>query len=72
MIAALAPGAAPPGTRAVIAVSTLKGEARLGYEVAEEAVRVTVDARSTYAVGSIPTRSWGTFRISHIIDGRDY
>ncbi|UYQ65638.1 hypothetical protein [Streptomyces peucetius] len=71
-VAALVPGAAPAAQAAVARTSVLEGEARLGYEVAEEAVRVTVDARSTYAVGSIPTRSWGTFRISHAIDGRDY
>ncbi|GAA4936082.1 hypothetical protein ACFPM3_06225 [Streptomyces coeruleoprunus] len=65
--AASAPGASP-----ATLLSALKGEARLSYPVADEEVRVTVDAHSTYAAGSIPTRSWGTFRISHVIDGRDY
>ncbi|MFJ8076855.1 hypothetical protein ACIQ7Q_23665 [Streptomyces sp. NPDC096176] len=70
-IAVLAHGAAH-GAPAVTSASALKGQARLGYEVAGEEVRVTVDARSTFDLGSIPTRSWGSFRISHVIDGRDY
>ncbi|MFF0435976.1 hypothetical protein ACFYU9_27680 [Streptomyces sp. NPDC004327] len=52
--------------------SALKGEARLGYDVKTETVRVSVDAHAGFERGSIPTRSWGTFRISHVIDGRDY
>lgn len=71
-VAALMPGAAPGAPAAAARTSALKGEARLGYEVAEEEVRVTVDARSTSTVGSVPVRSWGTFRISHAIGGRDY
>ncbi|MEU0368700.1 hypothetical protein ABZ070_00270 [Streptomyces sp. NPDC006283] len=70
-IALPAPEAAH-GAPAVTSASALKGQARLGYEVAGEEVRVTVDARSTFDLGSIPTRSWGTFRISHVVDGRDY
>ncbi|MFP3988239.1 hypothetical protein U9R90_12160 [Streptomyces sp. E11-3] len=76
--AAPAPPAAPAAPAASVSapaarlVSTLKGNARLGYEVAEEEVRVTVDARARYSVGSFPTKSWGTFRISHVKDGRDY
>ncbi|WP_328389707.1 hypothetical protein OHS81_34040 [Streptomyces sp. NBC_00400] len=73
--AAPAPVPAPEAashTPAATLVSALKGKARLSYPVAEEKVRVTVDAHSTYAAGGIPTRSWGTFRISHVIDGRDY
>ncbi|MFD5558751.1 hypothetical protein ACFWIA_33600 [Streptomyces sp. NPDC127068] len=64
------PAATPPSASA--SVSVLTGQARLGYEVTNEVVRVTVDARSTYRAGSIPTRPSGTFRISHIIEGRDY
>ncbi|MGW7363241.1 hypothetical protein ACWGI8_07400 [Streptomyces sp. NPDC054841] len=70
-VAAPAPEAAPDAPPTTLA-SSLQGEARLGYDIAEEEVRVTVDAHSTYTVGGIPTRSWGTFRISHVIDGRDY
>jgi hypothetical protein len=44
----------------------------MDYPVADQEVRVSVDARSTYAVGSIPQRSWGTFRISHAQDGTLY
>ncbi|CAL9403552.1 hypothetical protein SUDANB176_01514 [Streptomyces sp. enrichment culture] len=73
LVAALAAPAAastpaPPPTAAV----SLQGTARLGYPVAEEEVRVTVDAHAAFGAGSFPTRSWGTFRISHVVDGRDH
>ncbi|BAU82174.1 hypothetical protein SLA_1232 [Streptomyces laurentii] len=55
-----------------LATSDLTGRARLGYPVETEAVRVTVEAHATFGPGSFPTRSWGTFRISHVIDGKDY
>ncbi|MBO8194146.1 hypothetical protein ITI46_21145 [Streptomyces oryzae] len=71
-VAAPSPEAAPGAPAAVARTSVLKGQARLGYPVAEEKVRVTVNAHSTFAEGSFPTRSWGTFRISHVIDGRNY
>ncbi|MFI8518206.1 hypothetical protein ACIGEZ_10355 [Streptomyces sp. NPDC085481] len=75
-VAAPAPAPAPePASVRVLAASaasSLKGEARLGYEDATEQVRVTVDAHAAYEHGSIPTRSWGTFRISHVIKGQDY
>ncbi|WP_329119450.1 hypothetical protein [Streptomyces sp. NBC_01353] len=51
--------------------SSLKGEGRMEYPVADEEVRFSVDARSTYTVGSIPTRSWGTFRLSHSYPAKD-
>ncbi|MGW5421096.1 hypothetical protein [Streptomyces sp. NPDC003943] len=75
--AAPAPEPAPaavtaPATGSSVTTSALKGSARLGYEVGTETVRVSVDAHATYERGSVPTRSWGTFRISHVIDGRDY
>lgn len=75
--AAPAPEPAPaavtaPATESSVTTSALKGSARLGYEVGTETVRVSVDAHATFEHGSIPTRSWGTFRISHVIDGRDY
>ncbi|MFE1381281.1 hypothetical protein ACFW6S_20305 [Streptomyces sp. NPDC058740] len=63
-----APPAAPEATRTV----SLKGAARLGYEVRTEQVRVTVDAHATYGPGSLPTGAGGTFRLSHVIDGKDY
>ncbi|MFE3883774.1 hypothetical protein ACFXPQ_12850 [Streptomyces lydicus] len=70
---ALAPeAAASAGTPAATLTSALKGKARLGYPVAGEKVQVTVDAHATYEAGGIPTRSWGTFRLSHVIGGRDY
>ncbi|MFG2530309.1 hypothetical protein [Streptomyces sp. NPDC048516] len=69
--AASAPEAAA-GTPAATLVSAVKGKARLSYPVAEEKVRVIVDAHSVYVAGGFPTRSWGTFRISHVIGGRDY
>ncbi|MFF0740875.1 hypothetical protein ACFYVL_10775 [Streptomyces sp. NPDC004111] len=59
-----------PGAPGTARVSALKGEARVGYEVGEDEVRVSVNARSTYGPGSIPTRSWGTFRISHRQQGK--
>ncbi|MGW8701795.1 hypothetical protein ACWGOK_33580 [Streptomyces eurythermus] len=69
---ATAPPGAATGTAATGFASSLKGEARLAYEVTTEQVRVTVDAHSVYHQGSIPVRSWGTFRISHVVDGHDY
>ncbi|MFJ8079024.1 hypothetical protein ACIQ6Y_00150 [Streptomyces sp. NPDC096205] len=58
---------------AVTLVSSLEGTARLDYPVTSEAVRVSVDAHAVYDnLGSIPARSWGTFRISHAIQGRDF
>ncbi|MGW7416405.1 hypothetical protein [Streptomyces sp. NPDC054863] len=61
--------AAPsPGTT----VSSLKGDARMDYPVADQEVRVSVDARATYGAGSVPQRSRGTFRISHAQDGKLY
>jgi hypothetical protein len=54
-------------------VSSLEGTARLDYPVTGEAVRVSVDAHTVYdGPGSIPARSWGTFRISHAVQGQDY
>ncbi|WP_433544544.1 hypothetical protein ACQPZG_05105 (plasmid) [Streptomyces sp. CA-294286] len=53
-------------------VSSLKGEARVGYEVRDQEVRIAVNARSTYAAGSTPVTSKGTFRISHAQDGQLY
>ncbi|HEY9374597.1 hypothetical protein, partial [Streptomyces sp.] len=59
----------PPAPAAVSAtaplLSSLKGEGRMDYPVTAEEVRVRVKAHSTYERGSIPTRSWGTFRLSH-------
>ncbi|WP_405851814.1 hypothetical protein OG361_03655 [Streptomyces sp. NBC_00090] len=62
---------AAPASGAVT-VSSLKGDARMDYPVADQEVRVSVDAHSTYTVGSIPQHSWGTFRISHFQDGELY
>lgn len=70
-VAVAAPAPPSPET-ATVSVSSLKGDARMDYPVANQEVRVSVDARSTYAVGSIPQRSWGTFRISHAQDGKLY
>lgn len=74
-VAAPAP-AAPAAPAAVTAAaplqSSLKGEGRMDYPVADEEVRVSVNAHSAYDRGSIPTRSWGTFRISHEVDGTVY
>ncbi|MFI0981257.1 hypothetical protein ACH4SP_30135 [Streptomyces sp. NPDC021093] len=64
------PGTAAVSASAPAAVSSLKGDARMDYPVADQEVRVSVDARSTYTAGSIPQRSWGTFRISHFQDGK--
>lgn len=73
-VAAPAPAPAPgaPVTQGVSRTVSLKGAARLGYEVGTEEVRVTVDAHGTYEHGSLPTGARGTFRVSHVIDGRDY
>ncbi|MBD0423969.1 hypothetical protein H0H10_33225 [Streptomyces sp. TRM S81-3] len=64
----------PPETTAPprSAAASLQGTARLGYPVAEEEVRVSVDAHAAYGPGSFPVRSWGTFRISHVVGGRDH
>lgn len=70
--APVAVAAPAPDTATVSSLSSLKGEARMDYPVANQEVRVSVDARSTYTVGSIPQRSWGTFRISHAQDGKVY
>ncbi|GGQ26517.1 hypothetical protein [Streptomyces roseolilacinus] len=70
--AAAAAAPAPPRAREAVTVSSLKGDARMDYPVADEEVRVSVDARSTYAAGSVPRRSWGTFRISHSQGGTLY
>ncbi|WP_328944166.1 hypothetical protein OG259_24205 [Streptomyces sp. NBC_00250] len=51
--------------------SSLKGEGRMEYPETEEEVRFSVDARATYAAGSLPTRSWGTFRLSHSYPAKD-
>lgn len=68
-VAVAAPTSPSPET---VAVSSLKGDGRMDYPVANQEVRVSVNARSTYTVGSIPQRSWGTFRISHAQDGKLY
>lgn len=70
--AAAAPVASPTPAPQTPAVSSLKGDARMDYPVADQEVRVSVDAHSTYTVGSVPQRSWGTFRISHAQDGTLY
>ncbi|MGW0777472.1 hypothetical protein ACWD01_28330 [Streptomyces sp. NPDC002835] len=71
-VAVATPAPSAPPARETATVSSLKGDARMDYPVADQEVRVSVDARSTYAVGSIPQRSWGTFRISHAQDGTLY
>ncbi|GGR10432.1 hypothetical protein [Streptomyces griseomycini] len=70
--AVAAPAAASPPAPPSTSEVSLRGTARLGYPVAEEEVRVTVDAHAAFGAGSFPTRSWGTFRISHVVDGRDH
>ncbi|GAA2464592.1 hypothetical protein ACFPFX_20995 [Streptomyces mauvecolor] len=71
-VAVAAPAPTAPPARESTTVSSLKGDARMDYAVADQEVRVSVDAHSTYGVGSIPQRSWGTFRISHAQDGKLY
>lgn len=66
-VAAPAPADPPPAPRTTH--SSLKGDARMGYAVADEEVRVSVNAHAEFGPASLPTRSWGTFRISHEIDG---
>ncbi|WP_137988777.1 hypothetical protein [Streptomyces vilmorinianum] len=66
--AELAPAPAP--ARASLH-SSLKGEARMEYPVPDEEVRFSVDAHSTHGPGSTPTRSWGTFRLSHSYPAKD-
>uniref|UniRef100_A0AAU2UZZ3 Uncharacterized protein n=1 Tax=Streptomyces sp. NBC_00003 TaxID=2903608 RepID=A0AAU2UZZ3_9ACTN len=71
-VAVAAPASySPPAPKSAI-VSSLKGDARMDYPVADQEVRVSVDAHSTYTVGSVSPRSWGTFRISHAQDGKLY
>ncbi|WP_274559714.1 hypothetical protein [Streptomyces spiramyceticus] len=71
-VAVAAPAPSSPPAPETVTVSSLKGDARMDYPVANQEVRVSVDARSTYTVGSIPQRSRGTFRISHAQDGKLY
>jgi len=71
-VAVAAPAPSSPPERATATVSSLEGDARMDYPVADQEVRVSVNARSTYTVGSIPKHPWGTFRISHAQDGKLY
>ncbi|MFI0736736.1 hypothetical protein ACH4PU_01315 [Streptomyces sp. NPDC021100] len=49
-------------------VSALRGSGRMEYAIATEDVRLTVDAHAAYTNGpTFPTKSWGTFRLSHKI-----
>ncbi|MFC5149879.1 hypothetical protein [Streptomyces aureoversilis] len=62
-------GTATAGTAAVETTSSsIQGKARMGYPVDGHDIRVSVDARSTFAQGNEPLRSWGTFRISHKVE----
>ncbi|WP_018351890.1 hypothetical protein [Longispora albida] len=57
---------AGPGPGGQPLTASVQGQARLAYEVAEDDVRFTVDARATYAPGSpIPATVTGTARIYH-------
>ncbi|MFF9111997.1 hypothetical protein [Streptomyces sp. NPDC014805] len=71
-VAVAAPAPSSPTARETVTVSSLKGDARMDYPVTDQVVRVSVDARAVYSVGSTPQRSWGTFRISHAQDGKLY
>ncbi|MEU1259400.1 hypothetical protein ABZ445_39590 [Streptomyces chartreusis] len=71
-VAVAAPDPSSPPEPETVTVSSLKGDGRMDYPVADQEVRVSVDARSTYGVGGMPQRSWGTFRISHAQDGKLY
>ncbi|WP_418957586.1 hypothetical protein [Streptomyces tritici] len=68
-VAVAAPAPAEPPAPARTTHSSLAGEARMAYPVADEEVRVRVDAHARFGPASLPTRSWGTFRISHEVDG---
>ncbi|GAA2440210.1 hypothetical protein GCM10010191_64740 [Actinomadura vinacea] len=50
-----------------VKTSHLKGSARMYFPAPDDDIRVTVDAHATFDPNgaSKPTRSWGTFRISH-------
>ncbi|MEU7135546.1 hypothetical protein [Streptomyces sp. NPDC046261] len=70
--AAVADATPPPPPRAERTThSSLQGTARMDYPVAEEDVRVSVDAHSTFDQGNKPLTSRGTFRISHKQAGPD-
>ncbi|MEU6305995.1 hypothetical protein [Streptomyces chartreusis] len=71
-VAVAAPVPSSPPAPEPVTISSLWGDGRMHYPVADEEVRVSVDARSMYGVGSVPQRSWGTFRISHAQDGKLY
>ncbi|MDT9692608.1 hypothetical protein Q5762_30620 [Streptomyces sp. P9(2023)] len=64
-VAIAAPAPALAEESATVLRSSLRGAARMDYPVADEDVRFSVDAHSTYGPVSLPTRSWGTFRLSH-------
>ncbi|MFI9308336.1 hypothetical protein [Streptomyces triculaminicus] len=73
---AIAPAAsateAPAAPAAAVATTTasIKGAARMEFPAPGNDIRVTVDAHGTYTSKSpiFPTKSSGTFRISHKID----
>lgn len=54
---------APPGAK----TSHLRGWARMYFPAPDNDIQVTVDAHATFDPNGAwrPTRSWGTFRISH-------
>ncbi|MFB7374375.1 hypothetical protein ACFC0D_31575 [Streptomyces sp. NPDC056222] len=68
-IAVAAPAPAEPAPVNAPLRSSLEGDARMAYAEADEAVRVSVNAHAAFGPAGLPTRSWGTFRISHEIDG---
>ncbi|MEU5051302.1 hypothetical protein [Streptomyces sp. NPDC021096] len=61
----------PPPAAERTTQSSIQGKARMDYPRADEDVRVSVDAHSTFARGNKPLKSWGTFRISHKQAGPD-
>ncbi|MEU1820568.1 hypothetical protein ABZ543_36125 [Streptomyces roseifaciens] len=66
--AAVATTPAPdPGPKRTTS-SSIQGEARMGYPVDGHDIRVSVDARSTFAQGNKPLQSGGTFRIFHKVE----
>ncbi|MFB6810950.1 hypothetical protein [Streptomyces sp. NPDC056387] len=70
---ATASAATPPPPPAAESTARLKGSAHLDYPVANEEIRVSVDARATFTKDNpwYPTKTEGTFRLSHTIPQPD-
>lgn len=80
-VAAALPASAAPAAPAhrsaaaaspAAAVAGISGWARMDYPVKDEDIRIFVDAHGLFVPGrTVPSRSWGTFRIQHFIPEKE-